>query len=110
VPQSPYKCGNTQKHWVPKPPILFFTRGYIGVNLYNALEGMFEGVEERDEHPFDATCQGITIRVHVGSYCHWVSDNSSSCSQFPGYPSSTDVEKLLKRRGGDKARTMQVRE
>jgi hypothetical protein len=71
---------------------------------------MFEGVEERDEHPFDAACQGITIRVHVGSYCHWVSDNSSSCSQFPGYPSSTDVEKLLKRRGGDKARAMQVRE
>jgi hypothetical protein len=29
---------------------------------------MFEGVDDRDEPPFDAACRGITIRIHVGPY------------------------------------------
>ena len=82
--QTPVECGNAQEY-VPKPPILF-TRGYLGVKLSDALYWMFEGIDRRDEHPFDA-CRGITIRIHVGSYCHWVSNDSSK------------VEKILKRCG-----------
>ena len=68
IPQPPYECGNPQKDWVSKPPIHFFTRGFIGVKLRGARNGMFEGVDDRDEPPFDAACRGITIRIHVGPY------------------------------------------
>jgi hypothetical protein len=108
VPQPPYTCGNTQKDWEAKPPIYFFTKDRPGVKLLNARDGMFEGVNDRDQPPFDAVCRGITIRIHVGSYGHWVCDNNSPCFQFPGYPSSTDVERELKHSGGTKARSMQV--
>ena len=67
IPQPPYECGNVQKDWVPKPPILFFTRNDLGVKLLNARDGMFEGVNDRDQPPFDAACRGgTTIRIHVG--------------------------------------------
>jgi hypothetical protein len=68
IPQPPYECGNAQKDWVPKLPILFFTRGFLGVNILGAWNGMFEGINDRDEPPFDAACRGITIRIHVGPY------------------------------------------
>ena len=110
VPQPPYECGNAQTDWVPKPPILFFAQGFLGVKLRGARDGMFEGVNDRDEPPFDAARRGITIRIHVGPCGHRVSHNNSSYFQFPGYPSSTEVEKKLKRSGGAKARSMQVRE
>jgi hypothetical protein len=110
IPQPPYECGNTQKVRVRGPPILFFTRDNLGVKLLDAQEGMLEDVNDRDQPPFDADCRGITIRIHVGPYDHRVSDNSSPYFQFPGYPSSTEVEKALKRSGRAKARSMQVRE
>ena len=110
IPQPPYECGNTQKVQVRKPPILFFTGGNLGVKLPDAREGMLEDVNDRDEPPFDAACRGITIRIHVSPYGYRVSDNSSPCFQLPGYPSSTEVEKALKRSGRAKARSMQVRE
>lgn len=109
VPQLPYPCGNTQD-WVPKPPVLFFMRDRLGVKLLDTRDGIFDGLNDRDKAPFDAACHGITIRIHVGLYDNRVSDNNSYFSQFPGYPSSTDVERTLKHSGGGKARTMQVRE
>jgi hypothetical protein len=36
--------------------------------IRGARNGMFEGVNDRDEPPFDAACRGITIRIHVGPY------------------------------------------
>ena len=108
VPQPPYECGKAQKDWVAKLPIYFFTKDCIGVKLPNARDGMFEGVNDRDQPPFDAACRGITIRIHVGHYGHRVCGNNLYCSQFPGYPSSTDVGKALKYSGGTKARSMQV--
>jgi hypothetical protein len=68
VPQPPYECGNPQKDWVPKPPVLFFTRGSLGVKLHGVRDGMFEGVNDRDKPPFDAACHAITIGTHVGHY------------------------------------------
>ena len=67
VPQTPYTCGNTQKEWEAKPAVYFFTRGRHGVRLIDALQGKFEGIDERDAHPFGQSCRGITIRMHVGS-------------------------------------------
>ena len=110
IPQPPYERGNVEKDWVPKPPILFFTRNDLGVKLLNARDGMFEGVNDREQPPFDAACRGITIRIHVGPYDHRVSDNSSPCFQLPGYLSSTEVDKSLKRSGRTQAKSMQVRE
>ena len=66
VPQLPYECGNTQKNWVAKPPIHFFTQDCLGVRLLNARDGVLEGVNDRDKPPFDIVCRGITIRIHVG--------------------------------------------
>jgi hypothetical protein len=109
VPQPPYECGNTQKDWVAKPPIHFFTQDCLGVRLLNARDGTFKGVNDGDKPPFDMVCCGITIRIHVGLYGRRVSANNSSYFQFPGYPSSTEVEKKLKHSGGTKARSMQVR-
>ena len=109
VPQLPYVCGYTQKNWVAKPPVHFFMRDRLGVNLLDARDGMAKEVNDRDKPAFDAACRGITIRIHVGPYDDRISDNNSSFSQFPGYPSSTDVERTLKHSGGAKARSMQVR-
>jgi hypothetical protein len=69
------------------------------VNLLNARDGMFEGVNGRDQPPFHAVCHRITLRTHVGPYDHRVSDSNSSCFRFPGYPSSTEVEKTPKKPG-----------
>jgi len=78
----------------------------------DALGEKFEGIDGRDDYPFD-TNSGITIRIHVG-YRFIDSDSVlSSCLQFPGYPSSTDVEKTLKQWAEmgkrSKARSMRVR-
>ena len=114
VPQVRYTRGNTQKDWGPKGTILFFTRDCLGVKLLNALHGKFEGMNDRDDPPFDEDCRGITIRIHVGPRGHRIADNYSSSMQFSGYTSSTEVEKTLKQRAGDhsepraKARSMQV--
>lgn len=67
VPQVPYKCGNTQKDWEPKPTIYFFTSDRFGVKLFDLFRGNFKGMNDRDECPFGAECRGITIRIHVGS-------------------------------------------
>jgi len=66
VPQLPYKCGNVQKKWDPKPPILFSKLGRPGVKLSDAARKEFNGMDDRDESPFDEK-RGITIRIHVGS-------------------------------------------
>jgi len=74
--------------------------GCPGVKLVDALERRFEGIDNRDDFPFGEDCDfnGITIRIH-----------------FPGYPSSTEVEKklneLVKDPDGDrktKAKSMQL--
>lgn len=67
VPQHPYTCGNTQKEWRPKPAICFFTWERLGVKLTDALDGKFNGMNNRDDFPFGEDCRGITIRMHVGS-------------------------------------------
>jgi len=66
VPQLPYRCGNVQKKWDPKPPILFFKLRRLGVKLSDATGKEFKGMDDRDESPFDEK-RGITIRIHVGS-------------------------------------------
>ena len=114
VPQVPYTCGNTQKDWIPKKTILFFTRESLGIKLLDALNGKFEGMNDRDASPFSEDCRGISIKMHVGSRGHRIADNYSSSMQFSGYTSSTEVEKTLKQRAENhnglkaKARSMQV--
>jgi hypothetical protein len=108
VPQPPYECGNAQKDWIAKPPVLFFTQDYLGAKVLNARDGVFEGVNDRDKSPFDIVSGGITIRTHVGPMAIGSFANYSPCFQLPGYPSSTEVEKKLKNSGGTKARSMQV--
>ena len=66
VPQLPYICGNNQKDWDQKPPILFFKWGNLGMKLSDAAKKEFTGMDGRDESPFDDK-RGITIRIHVGS-------------------------------------------
>jgi hypothetical protein len=109
VPQPKYECGNTEKDWVPKPPILFFVLGCLGAKLSNARDGIFWGFYGGGKPPFDEAPRGITLRIHVGSYEHRASGNNSRFFQFPGYRSSTEVEKILKHSGRSKARSMQVR-
>ncbi|KAF9785711.1 hypothetical protein BJ322DRAFT_1107611 [Thelephora terrestris] len=100
VPQKPYNCGNTQNSWEKHLPILFSTRLSPGVRLLDAFRGNFEGIDDRDTFPLGTDTRGMSIRIHL-----------------LGYPSSTDVEKELKKladRGGkdkvkkSKARSMQV--
>ena len=67
VPQPPYECGNTQKNWDRKSSVYFSTKGRLGVKLLDAVNGKFEGIDNRDDFPFDEACRGITIRIHVGS-------------------------------------------
>ncbi|KAF9791155.1 hypothetical protein BJ322DRAFT_1017718 [Thelephora terrestris] len=94
VPQLRYTYGDTRKGWYKKPPVLFSRFGKSGVRLPNAYGVNFE-VDEGDSFPFGTNIRGITIRIH-----------------FPGYPSSTDVEKTLKELAKQgrrsKARSMQV--
>lgn len=71
VPQPPYECGNTQKSWDRKQPILFSTGKTSGVNLAKALDGKFAGILDRDSFPFNEDCRGITIRIHVGLRKYW---------------------------------------
>ncbi|KAF9650353.1 hypothetical protein BDM02DRAFT_1465740 [Thelephora ganbajun] len=67
VPQPPYECGNNQREWDQKPSILFSTGGHPGVRLFDAANGTFSGIDDRDGFPFNANCRGVTIRIHVGS-------------------------------------------
>lgn len=70
VPQIQYTCGNTQKDWTPKPVILFSTKGELGVKLIDAFRERFEGMDGRDDCPFEACIRGITIRMNVGARGH----------------------------------------
>ena len=65
VPQRPYVCGTAQKGWNRKPPILF-TCGRPGVKLLDAANEQPNGMDGRDNCPFDTNTQGLTIRIHVG--------------------------------------------
>ena len=67
IPLLQYECGNTQKNWSPKNPILFFTNGRPGVKLSVALSGDFRGIDGRDDFPLGEDGCVITIRIHVGS-------------------------------------------
>ena len=113
VPHPPHRHPYTQRNWDRKRPILFSTWGHPGVKLSDALDGKFEGIDGRDCEPFNTNYSGITVRIHVGY--RFIDSGSvlSSCVQFPGYPSSTDVEKTLKQwaeKGKrSKARSMRVR-
>ena len=78
VPQIPYKNGNTQKGWKPEPTIYFYTRDRLGVKLFDALQGRFEGIHDRDTFQLGENCRGITIRMHVGCLSHRISNHSSS--------------------------------
>lgn len=77
VPQPPYVCGNTQKDWDQKPPILFFKWGRLGMKLSDAMKKEFKGMDDRDKFPFEDK-RGITIRIHVSSWGHRFADNNSS--------------------------------
>jgi len=84
VPQPPYICGNAQKKWDLKPPILFSKLGRPGVKLSDAERKDFKGMDDRDESPFDEK-RGITIRIHVGPRSHrFTGNNPSPVSSFRG--------------------------
>ena len=65
VPQPPYMCGNNQKDWSQRPPILFFKWGRLGMKLCDAVKKEFKGMDGGDDSPLDNK-RGITIRIHVG--------------------------------------------
>ena len=67
VPQLRYRCGNTQKGLELKQSISFSTSGRPGVKLLNVLNGKFEGLDGRDDPPFESSCRGITIRIQVNA-------------------------------------------
>ena len=80
VPQPPYSCGSTEKSWERKPTIYFSMTGRLGVKLLDVVNGKFEGMDERDEWPFDDSCRGITIRIHVSSWGRLFASNDSFAS------------------------------
>jgi hypothetical protein len=119
VPQKLYNCGNTQNSWEKHLPILFSSRLSPGVRLLDAFRGNFEGIDDRDTFPLGTDTRGMSIRIHVGSLHDRPLRPTHFCFKLLGYPSSTDVEKELKKladRGGkdkvkkSKARSMQVHE
>ena len=67
IPLVQYRCGNTQKNWSPRPPVLFFTNYCLGVKLPVAFKGEFKGINDRDDFPLGENQSGITIRINVGS-------------------------------------------
>ena len=66
VPQLPYKGPDYKIGWTRKPPVLFFNYGRPGVKLLDMMNGVFRGIDNRDDTPFDKQRCGITIRMHVG--------------------------------------------
>lgn len=77
VPEYLHRCSTIQRGWVGKPSISFSTRFGPGVRLLDALRGNLEGVDDKDELPFDARCGAITIRIRVCPRCP-CSDNNLS--------------------------------
>ena len=119
MPQLPYRCGNTQKAWEMRSPILFSKWGNLGVRVAEVYSGDFAGIDERDSFPFQGNFRGISIRIHVGSQECCPLEPAHHCHKLPGYPSSTEVERRLKELAGtvrkvkgekSRARSMQVRE
>lgn len=92
---------------------IFFSRGGSpGVRLVDAMNQMFDGLDDRGDQPLGANCSGITIRIHVSPRLIGSLAPNNFSLEFPGYPSSTEVERKLKElvRNGtsQKARSMQV--
>lgn len=67
IPQEIY----SRNHWAftPKNPILFRVNGHPGLNMYEALRGVFTGLDGRDDLVFQDAKKVF--------YCHF---------SFPGYP------------------------
>ena len=66
VPQLPYTRQKDKSGWTPKSPVLFFEYGRLGVKLLDVMDGVFRGIDNRDDPAFDGDFRGITIRMHVG--------------------------------------------
>ena len=66
VPQLPYRSPYYKVRWTRKPPVLFFKCGRPGVKLLDVIDGVFRGIDNRDDPAFDGYLRGITIRMNVG--------------------------------------------
>lgn len=115
LPRLRYQSGAPRRDWVQRPSVLFFVQGRLGIKLPLALEGKTEIVGMNIPRGFPlAGCSAITIRINVSSLGWRVTCDSllASLFQFPGYCSSTEVDKKLTDQceidGRKRARSMRV--
>lgn len=76
VPQDPYWCGTTRRNWDKKSTIRFAMWGSPGVRLVDALRGNLDGLDDKNDFPFELWCNVVTIRLHVGFRYRLIAGNS----------------------------------
>ena len=74
VLQTKFKLGITQKDWKPFPPIPFTVQGREGINLVDALNRHWAGLDGRDDAVFtqDGVGNSIALRMKVRSHYYTV--------------------------------------
>ena len=74
VLQIKYKCENIQEYWKPFPPMPFTVQGREGINLVDALNMGWAGLDGRDDAVFTQSGVGnsISLRMKVRSHYYTV--------------------------------------
>ena len=69
IPQRPYDRGRRQRDFTPSEAVLFQVNNFPGVNMGDALRGIFTGLENHDDLVLQDRTMAISCRFMVYLSC-----------------------------------------